>query len=45
LEFLANLKEAGSTNSMLDNMYGFEELNNLLGLPKIKELEQKFKGE
>jgi 2,3-dimethylmalate lyase len=43
LDFLASLKNAGSTNPMLDSMFGFEELNNLLGMPKIKELEQRFK--
>jgi 2,3-dimethylmalate lyase len=44
LEFYARLKENGSTNPMLDQMYGFDELNDLLGLPKIRQLEQQFKA-
>lgn len=45
LDFLAKLKNEGSTTSQLDRMLGFDELNALLGLPEIQELDRQFKGD
>lgn len=45
LDFLAKLKNEGSTASQLDRMLGFDELNALLGLPEIQELDRQFKGD
>jgi len=42
LEFLAQLRQEGSTRNMLPRMLGFDELNKLLGGDEIKELEQRF---
>ena len=42
LDFLARLREDGGTHNQLDRMLGFDELNDLLGLPAIRQLEQDF---
>jgi carboxyvinyl-carboxyphosphonate phosphorylmutase len=42
LEFLGRLREEGSTESQLDRMLSFEQLNDLLGLPQMRQLEQRF---
>ena len=43
LEFLAELRQHGTTRTQIDRMLSFDELNQLLGLPVLRELEQRFK--
>ncbi len=42
LDFLSKLRADGSTATQLDRMLGFDELNDLLGLPEVQELDRRF---
>ena len=42
MESLRHLKEEGTTANCLDDLVGFEEFNNLVGVEKMHTLEKKF---
>ena len=42
-QYFASLREHGSTIQYLDNMFDFDELNDLLGTEKMLEMGEKYK--
>lgn len=42
IDMMTNLKSSGTTGNFMEQMLPFNEFNELIGLPEVKELETKF---